>query len=375
MSSTTAQAAQRVDEGQGRVFPCEGCGADLEFHITQQSLKCPFCGFAKSLQVDEANAVTEQDLQQMLQKLSGFRAKGVADEVKTQELRCDSCGGTVMFSGTLTSTECPYCASPIQRNQVHGSVERVPVDGVLPFKVNKDNAQDSLKKWVKSRWFAPNDFKKRGATGKFTGVYMPYWTFNSMTSNAYSGERGEHHYVTVGSGDKKRQERQTRWYPASGHFNKFFDDVLVCAGSGLPDNRTQALEPWPLTECVPFNQEVLAGLFARTYDIPLRNGFQQGKERMDVAIRAEARRQIGGDEQRVHSVNSQYCAITYKHLLLPVWLMAYRYNQKVFQVIVNAATGEVQGERPHSAVKIALAVIGGLLALALALFFIIAEGS
>ena len=363
MATTTAVAGQRTDEGDSRIFPCEGCGADLEFKISQQALTCPYCGFTKSLQIGETVTLGEQDLKSMLQKLSGLRAKGVTVQVETKELRCDSCGGTVVFSGTLTSTECPYCASPIQRNAIHDSVERVPVDGVLPFKVERGTAQASLKKWVKSRWFAPNEFKKRGAHGKFSGVYMPYWTFDAMTSNAYSGERGEYYYVSVGSGAKRRKVRRTRWYRASGHFNKFFDDVLVCAGSGLPDNRTQALEPWPLEQCVPFTQEVLAGLFARTYDVPLATGFKQGRERIDASVRAEARRQIGGDTQRVHSVNSQYSAVTYKHLLLPVWLMAYRFNQKVFQVIVNAASGEVVGDRPYSVVKMVMAVLGGLLGL------------
>src|SRR4029079_16300497 len=124
-----------------------------------------------------------------------------------------SCGATVVFVGSLTSSMCPYCASPIQLEDVHKSKVRIAVDGVLPFLIPREAAEANLREWVRSRWFAPNDFREQGAEGKFNGVYLPYWTYDSMTSTWYTGERGEHYSVTVGSGDKQRQERRTRWYP------------------------------------------------------------------------------------------------------------------------------------------------------------------
>jgi hypothetical protein len=60
-------------------------------------------------------------------------------------------------------------------------------------------------------------------------------------------------------------------------------------------------------------------------------------------------------------------ALSFKHVLLPVWLAAYRYGGKSFRFVVNGRTGSVDGERPYSAFKIALAVIAILLvALAIA---------
>jgi hypothetical protein len=110
-------------------------------------------------------------------------------------------------------------------------------------------------------------------------------------------------------------------------------------------------------KCVSFTQEALAGFYARTYEVELEEGFRLAREIMDDAIRAEAKCRIGGDEQRVHSVRTSVSAVTFKHLLLPVWLLAYRYNDRTYQVMANAATGEVQGERPWSIVKIMLAVL------------------
>lgn len=370
----TGEVGRTFDSGEGRVFPCESCGADLEFNIGDQSLKCPYCGYVKEILQKGDTVLTEQDFHAMLEHIRQWRENALekskdedpdvaAAEETHKELRCESCGGNVEFYGTLTSTLCPYCASPVQLEKAHKCEEhRIPVDGVLPFQIDKNHARDNLRQWVSTRWFAPNRFKGEGAAGKFNGVYLSYFTFDSMTFTAYSGQRGEHYYVTVGTGKDRRTERRTRWYPASGTFQRFFDDILVLANTGLRRDFMLALEPWPLLKVVPFDQQILAGLMARTYDIELDACFKDGRERIDTAILSEVHQRIGGDTQVVNSVKSRYEAITYKHLLLPVWLMAYKFNDKTFQVFINAATGEVQGQRPYSVWKIMFAVILGLAA-------------
>ncbi len=360
-------AGRVVDQSESRVFPCESCGADLEFSIDAQSLKCPFCGHVKELVFETEAAVREQDLHGALQAVADRRAGGANTMEGIKQVSCVDCGAEVRFQGTLTSQDCPYCGTPIQLEGVHDAEERIAVDGVLPFKVEREEARTNLKRWVQSRWFAPNEFKRRGAKGRFSGVYMPYWTYDAMTMNDYHGQRGEHYYTTVRRGDKTVRQRHTRWYPASGSCRRFFDDVLVVAGRGLPDKVVRSLEPWPLQSCLPFTPAVLAGYLARTYDVSLSSGFDEAENRIEVAIRAEVRQRIGGDEQRIHSISVSYGAQTYKHLLLPVWLLAYKFGEKTFQVVVNAATGEVQGQRPYSWVKITLLVlslvgVGGLIA-------------
>lgn len=380
--ATTGGVGQTFDSGQGRIFPCDGCGADLEFHIGEQQLACRFCGHIKEIEFAVDAVLQEQSYEAMLAHLQEWRQQEAqekldsgdlahsGDSTTRNELRCDSCGGNVEFIGTLTSTHCPYCGSPVQLENAHKCQEhRIPVDGVLPFQIQKKHAQENLDTWVDSRWFAPNQFRKRGAEGRFNGVYLSYFTFDSMTFTAYSGQRGEHYWVTVGSGKNKRRERRTRWYSASGRFQRFFDDVLVLANTGLRREFMLALEPWPLLKVVPFNQQMLAGHMARTYDIDLDQSFTEAKSRIDSALHSEVRQRIGGDAQRVHDVDSRYEAITYKHLLLPVWLLAYKYKDKTYQVFINAASGEVQGERPYSIWKImfavlcAAALIGGFVAL------------
>lgn len=347
---------ERIDDERGRIFPCEGCGADLIFNIKTQKLRCGHCGFEKEIGIDPDREIEEQDIYAMLAHLRELREHPEqSDDDQEQEVRCEGCGATLLFVDSVTSSECPYCASPIQLEHAHTSEKRVPVDAVLPFLIEEPVARQQLKAWVKSLWFAPNEFVEKGVEGKFHGVYMPYFTYDSMTSTRYSGQRGEFYYVTVGTGKNRRQERRTRWYPASGSFQNFFDDVIILASHGLPRQLIRELEPFPLHLIVPFKHAYLAGFTARTYEIELDDGFVLGKERIDAALYSEVCQRIGGDTQRVDSVETQYDAITYKHLLLPLWLLSYKYKDKLYQVAVNAATGEVNGERPYSWVKIMFA--------------------
>ncbi|MBC7817549.1 MAG: hypothetical protein IAG10_11710 [Planctomycetaceae bacterium] len=357
-SSKSAKPGESVDDGKGRIFPCEQCGADLEFSIGQQDLKCPYCGFAKLIELAADADIGEQDFHAILEKVREWREKsGGQDQTGQSEVRCGGCGGNVVFVGSLTSSECPYCGLPIQLDKVHDSPKRIPVHGVLSFHIEKEQARQNLTAWVRSRWFAPSEFALRGVEGRFNGVYLPFWTYDSMTFSRYWGERGDHYYVTVTENNQTKQERRTRWSSVSGSHQRFFDDVLILGTNGMRRDMMDALEPWPLESLQPFSQELLAGFLARTYEVELDEGFPIARKIMDAGIAADVRGLIGGDEQRISEIKSRYDAITFKHLLLPVWLLAYRYHDKSYQIFINAVTGEVQGERPYSFWKIFLTVL------------------
>lgn len=359
------------ERGAKKEFPCETCGAKLTFSIGAQKLKCEHCGAEKDLSFAEGAKVEERDLQSALSRQSGQRsAASGAHFVGTHEVSCSACGASVAFSGSLTSSECSYCGAPIQRDKAHELSHRLPVDGLVPFAVEKGSADQKLKGWVRSRWFAPNEFTRRGVEGKFDGVYMPFFTFDAMTFTRYRGQRGDHYWETVGSGQNKRRVMKVRWSPASGSFQRFFDDVCVPALKSLPQKLLHGLEPWPTERLVPFTDQALAGKLAHTYEIELPGAFELGKARMESELTSDVKRRIGGDVQQISSQETAYSALTYKHVLLPVWILAYRYGGKPYRVVVNAVTGQVNGERPYSPIKIAIAVFFGIVvAIVLAVLF------
>ncbi len=326
------------------------------FDIGVQKLKCPNCGNVQDIIEDAGRVTAEQDFATAVARLRAQAAAG-PQVVGQKEVVCQNCGGHTTFTGTLTSTRCPYCATPIQRDDVHDAPARLPIDGVLPFQVDGNRARESLDKWINSRRFAPSEFKKYRQTGSFASVYASYFTYDARTNTWYEGRRGEEYTVTVGSGDKARTETRVNWYPASGEVHNAFDDVTVLANTGFDHGKVTALEPWPTGEARPFSAEYIAGHLCRTYDKDVEACLVEARQRMDAVIDNTIRDDIGGDRQDINRKETNVQSLTFKHLLLPIWLLTVVYAGRPFQVFINGITGEVQGERPWSKVKIAVAVV------------------
>lgn len=351
-------------------WPCEQCGAQLRFAPGQTRLVCDHCGHVQEIPAaaapTRARALQELDL-----------AKGLRDDLSERdmvELRtttCPNCGALVEIHGATHATECPFCATPVVLDT--GTTRHIKPQALIPFALTETEARKAMTAWLGSLWFAPNTLLEYARKGRaMNGVYVPFWTFDAATASRYTGQRGEYYYETrtvqvrVNGKMQTRQERvrHTRWYPASGHVARNFDDVLVMASHSLPARLGNELTPWDLGALVPYGPEYLAGFQAEGYTVGLAEGHGEARQRMAAVILQDVRRDIGGDEQRVHDVDTRWSEETFKHILLPVWMAAYKYNGKSYRFLVNGQTGEVQGERPWSIWKIAFAVlVVGLLAL------------
>lgn len=367
-------AMKHVTE-DSRTYPCTACGGELKFDIASQMLKCPHCGNTHDL-VENTGQVSEKDLREAVRLMqSGKRAHQENFVGTEKEITCQNCGGSTTFSGSLTAEKCPYCATPIQRDDVHDAPERLPVDGVLPFSIDDKQAKELIEKWISKRWFAPTEFKTYGRTGAFSSVYTAYFTYDADTRTHYTGRRGDNYTVTVGHGDDQRTETRTRWTPARGQVNNSFDDITVFANDGFERNRIAKLEPWPTESAKPYSAEYAAGHLRRTYDHDVEECLPEATTQMEAAISQTVRRDIGGDQQDVRSMDISWLKMTYKHLLLPIWLLTVIYEQKPFQVYINGVTGEVHGARPFSKVKIITAVVIALVVIAVIAVAVSAGGS
>lgn len=347
-----------------RTYPCHQCGGQLNFDIATQQLKCPNCGNIQPIVEDAGRRVVEHDLRSAWNQQSSSMARFSAQAAQ-KEIVCQNCGGHTTFTGTLTAVRCPYCATPIQRDDVHDAPDRLPVDAVLPFRLDEPNARGVVDKWINGRWFAPTEFKKYNDKGALSSIYVAYFTYDAQAVTDYTGERGRHYTVTVGEGDNRRTETRTDWTYVSGRVNNTFDDLPVLANTGLDEQKVHNLEPWPTEYAKPFSAEYIAGHLSRTYDRTVEQSFEIAKSSMEGTIASTVRSDIGGDEQRVHSVQTQWFNMTFKHVLLPIWLLTVIYNGTPFQVCINGFTGEVQGRRPYSTVKIAAAVTAAVLVILL----------
>ncbi len=364
-----------ADQTTHHEFKCKDCGAVLKYAPGTTALKCQYCGAANEIGTAEtsvADATQEINFEK-------FIANQLSQEERTEivTVKCSGCGATVSLKPHVTSDHCPFCGTNIVVTGGTTSSLLKP-RSLLPFKIEIRQAMESFKKWLHGLWFAPSDLKRYAqADGRLDGMYLPYWTYDSKTSSDYRGQRGDNYqvseqYTAVENGrsvTKTRTVTKIRWTPVSGHVKRNFDDVLVCASRSLPQEKVASLEPWDLKDLVPFQESYLSGYRTESYQVEVTDGFGMAKAIMAAAIEEAIRRDIGGDHQRIDTVHTGYDAVTFKHILLPLWISAYRYHSKVYRFLVNARTGEVQGERPWSWIKITLAVLAALAVLGAILYF------
>lgn len=350
-------------------FPCDQCGADMRFDPGAEQLICDFCGNTKAIEKGnyKGQGIHELDFE------AAIRDKLPSAEIEiTRTVDCHNCGANFEFDSAIHAAECPFCATPVVTDT--GPHRQIKPKGVVPFVLTEPKAHDEMNAWLGSLWFAPNGLKEYARKGrKMSGIYVPYWTYDADTKSRYTGQRGTDYYVSktviVDGKPKTVQERRTRWKSVSGRVARFFDDVLVLASKSLPKKYTDALEPWTLSALQPYSADFLAGFRAEGYQIELDEGYKEARMIMDATIQRDIKFDIGGDRQRIQSVDTDINDVTFKHILLPIWLAAYKYRGKSYRFVVNGQTGKVQGERPYSAWKIAFAVIAGLIVAAVIGYF------
>jgi len=360
----------------GKKFPCSACGAGLAFDPNAQLLKCLYCGHEEKIP-HSANEIVENSYEAYLQQ---SRAGLKVTQGAELETKCNACGAIIMMDAKTVTQDCPFCGVHLQ-SQPKTAEPIIEPSAVLPFRIDGNAARNMFKQWVGSRWFAPNAFKHIADLGKLVGMYAPYWTYDAMTFTFYTGQRGTYYYVTESFTEmvngkplrRSRQVRRTQWTHKEGQVRNWFDDVLVVASKGLPTNYAEELAPWDLPQLADFKPDYLSGFRTERYQVGLEEGFERAKVWMQREIEKLVRYDIGGDEQRINSMNTQYSGITFKHILLPVWVSAYRYGDKLHRILINARTGEVQGSRPFSPWKIVGLVI--LILMIIGLIALLQSGS
>ena len=347
-----------------RRFPCERCGASLEYAPGTDLLRCGHCGHENRIAASAA-PIREQDFRETLRALAAS-----APTRASIAIHCDSCGASYSFGSAAHAGQCPFCGSPVvAKTEQH---RQLPVQALLPFEIDRDRARATFRRWLSGLWFAPGGLKDYARDdARLAGMYVPYWTYDADTTTRYRGERGDDYqvqevYRAIENGrevERVRLVTKTRWTPAGGVVSRFFDDMLVLASRSLPRAVTERLEPWDVTNLTPYREEYLSGFQSEMYQVGLEEGFERARERMAPVIRRDVEQDIGGDHQRIHASDTRYGEIRFKHVLLPVWMSAFRFRDKTYRFAVNGRTGEVQGERPYSGWKIAFAILLAALAI------------
>lgn len=354
-------------------FSCPACGAEAQWNPAKKALICPFCGTTSPAQIELTASGEERIVEHDL--VSALR--GVPDEqrgwqAKKTSVRCQSCQAISVFDAERVGQRCDFCGSSalVPYEEIKAAFRP---ESLLPMKLGESQVRDAIRQWYGSRWFAPNKLKNAALTDTVKGIYIPYWTFDAQVHADWTAESGYHYYVTETYTDangktQTRQVQKTRWVPSAGALNHFFDDELVPASRGVQPAMLRKVEPFPTKELTAYNAGFLSGWVVERYQIDLVAAAQAAREEMDDEMERLCGAQVPGDTYRNLNVESDYSGQTFKHILVPIWLLNYHYGTRNFQVVINGFTGTIAGEYPKSWVKIffavlALMVLAGIIAL------------
>lgn len=345
---------------------CPECGGKGEWNPGKRKLVCPYCGteFERVAPPPPPGSIQEHDLDAMLAELG--EASHTLD-TRQRKVQCTHCHAVLVRDAKDAAQSCDFCGSPelLDYKDLEAPVRP---ESLLPAIISKEKAYHQLKGFLASKWFAPGDLKRRNFVDRIHGVYLPYWTFDAAAECPWTAQSGTYYYVTVRTKNGTRRERRTRWRPASGHVSSWFDDVVVSGSRGIDPGILKSLEPFPTKDLVPYETRYVSGWQVEQYQIPLLQAARTGFGTMEQLLREMCAREVPGDTYRNLQIRPAYSRKTFKHLLAPVWLVAYTYRGKTYQGAVNAVTGTTSAHFPKSPWKIALVVLLVLLVLGLLLF-------
>ncbi len=348
-------------------FSCPACGAEAIWDPGKKALICKYCGTTSPANIELSSSgeetIVEHDLVAALRSIPDS-ARGW--EASKTQVKCQSCQAISVFDPERVGQRCDFCGSSalVPYEEVK---EAFRPESLLEFKVSETEVREAIRKWYGSRWFAPNALKTRAKTDIVKGVYIPYWTFDAQVHAEWTAESGYYYYTTESYTDSQgkrqtRQVRHVRWEPSAGSLEHFFNDRLVAASRGVHPTLLAGVEPFPTDNLKPYHAGFLSGWVVERYQLDLMQAAQIARERMDRDLERMCAERVPGDTQRNLRVDADYSGQTFKHILVPIWLLTYDFHGKPFQVVINGFTVKIAGEYPKSWWKISLAVLAVLVA-------------
>ncbi len=342
---------------------CPSCSSKIGYSAEKHKISCDYCGYSEALS-DAHDLVEEQSLQEAMQRAATWQSEVTTTK---KQIQCSSCGSSTLVEGNNPNINCSFCGSK-NINEAAFKGNFIQPVGIIPFFIHKKLSENKFTEWIGTGWFHPSELAAKASLHDLRGVYIPYWTFDAQTETNYEGEAGHHYYETIYTTDDEgnqvaTQIQRTRWIWQNGHISHFFDDILIVASKGVHPEHIEGIAPFKLESVINYDPRLLLNWEAEVYAIEVDKGYDLASREMDSRLYNIAASRLGGDTYRNLTIDVDKSYQTFKHLLLPVWLCAYTYNGKVYQFAINGQTGRVSGDKPYSTIKIAFAVILGLIAL------------
>ncbi len=305
------------------VLTCEVCRSLLD----EEDLFCANCGTEAPHRAEEAGPAED------------------TRRLATHNFQCRGCGASMSYDAGAGSLRCPFCGS-VELDRA-ADAQILSPRWVVPFRVGREAAMAAMRQWLGQGFFRPGDLARQAAVVEMTPVYVPYWVFDAQT----------HTYWTA---DTSRTPAGARaaWYPLAGEHRDRHANLLIGASGVLAPAETAAICPFDLDDGVPPEQVDLERVTVEQFSVPRKYArplARRGIEQREAAV--VAARYVPGRSRNVR-VNVRIEHMSSRPVLLPVWIMAYRYQEQVYRFLLNGQTGKPTGAAPTSWPKVVGVVVG-----------------
>ena len=324
-------------------YKCPACGGAITFDTGTQKMKCPYCD--ASFEMEAVKAYDDQLKSEKPDEMKWDMQTN--DEWQTGEqdgmsvYSCKSCGGEIVGDTNTAATSCPYCGNPVvMTGQFSGTLRP---DVVIPFKLDKKAAKEALNKHLQGKKLLPKIFKDQNHIDEVTGIYVPFWLFNS---DVEANVRYKATKVRTWS-DSNYNYTETSFYSAIRDGNVAFDYVPVDGSSKMPDDLMESVEPFHFKEAVDFQTAYLAGYLADKYDVDAEQSITRANERVKKSTEEAFANTVRGFQ----TVTAEYSNInllngSVKYALLPVWILNTSWQGNQYLFAMNGQTGKFVGNLP-----------------------------
>jgi len=271
------------------------------------------------------------------------RQPQAATQLSTHNFECQGCGASMSYDASAQTLRCPFCGS--ERMEQQQDAKTLRPQWVVPFAIEQNDALARLRQWLGSSFWRPGDLAQAAEVTMLTQVYVPYWVFAAKVFTHWTADSSQ---TPPGArGD---------WYPLSGENRAKYSGLLVGASSVLSPAETHAIQPFDLSAAVPPEQIDLDNVVYEQFRVPRKYARPLAQQGLEDLERRACSQYVPGNSRNL-KVNVRVEGLTGEPVLLPVWIMAYRYKDQVFRFLVNGQSGACTGTAPTSYGKIA-AVVG-----------------
>ena len=336
-----------------RSYKCPQCGATTRFDVMHGGVSCEHCGYLAPL----INKVVGQDAEQHEFTLEALELSEQGWGIDRINLHCDSCGSDLSLPPESLTSTCPFCASN-KVNIGRASADILRPKYIIPFKINQEYIQSHTREWLGKGWFHPPELASNAMIHKFKGIYLPFWTFDAQLDAKWQAQVGYERTVRDREGNT-RTVIDWRW--ENGKVSLHYDDLPQTGTNKVSSFILEKLLPFQMQDLTPYSPDYLAGWQAQNYNIALTDAWLTAKDKMRSQAQTTCRSQIHSSHIRNFSVTIDFSDEAWRYILLPVYLAAYKHENRVFQVMVNGQTGTVAGQKPVAWWKIWVAIVAMLL--------------